>query len=447
MARDPAVIVIGGGMSGLAAACQLGRAGVAVTILEARDRIGGRVLTLHDSACKSPIELGAEFIHGKPPEIWQVLEKAKIEISEVEGDSWCSAGGKLSKCDLISDADAILDKMNDSATDQSFLSFLERAGDATTDKQRRARQRAISYVSGFNAADPGLVGVHWLVKGMRAEEEIEGHRAFRSENGYADLLSNFLAELNQLEIPTHTGCVVETIDWKNSGVELTVREGNGLSAYQVPRVLVTVPLSLLQMSLGQTGVIRFTPALPREMTDALEKLEMGKVIRVVLRFRERFWDGIRPRGGTTATLSDMGFLFSQDEWFPTWWTTMPRKDPIITGWAPFRCAEKLSGKSHSFVVERSLRTLGGLVGVSFEELQALLEEGYFHDWQTDPFSRGAYSYGKVGANEAQRALVRPVEDTIFLAGEATDISGHNGTVHGAIASGHRAAAQILQTLG
>ncbi len=446
MARDPAVIVVGGGMSGLAAACELGRAGVSVTIFEARDRVGGRVFTLHDPACKSPIELGAEFIHGKPRQIWDALQKAKVKIIEVEGDSWCAAEGKLSKCDLFSDADAILEKMDDSNPDQSFLDFLNKLGDAKTEKQLRAEQRATSYVSGFNAADPGLVGVHWLVKGMRAEEEIGGHQSFRAENGYSDLLTNFLGQLNQLTIPTHLGCVVESIAWKSGGAELTVRDRNGLSTYQAARVLVTLPVSLLQASRGQASAIRFTPSLPQEMTDALDKLEMGKVIRVVLRFRERFWDAIKPRRGNSASLSDMGFLFSQNDWFPTWWTTMPRKEPIITGWAPFRCAEKLSGKSHSFVIEQSLRALGEVLGTSFEEMQALLEEGYFHDWQADPFSRGAYSYGKVGANEAQQALIRPIENTLFFAGEATDISGHNGTVHGAIASGCRAATQILQAL-
>jgi monoamine oxidase len=73
-----------------------------------------------------------------------------------------------------------------------------------------------------------------------------------------------------------------------------------------------------------------------------------------------------------------------------------------------------------------------------------LEAAYFHDWQSDPFSRGAYSYGKVGSDGAQQALGSPVENVLFFAGEATDVSGHNGTVHGAIASGYRAAEEILQ---
>jgi monoamine oxidase len=215
---------------------------------------------------------------------------------------------------------------------------------------------------------------------------------------------------------------------------------------QAPHVLITLPISLLKAEPGQPGIVQFEPSLPREKIRALDNLEMGKVIRVVLCFRERFWDSIKPPAGGGASLADMSFLFSQDEWFPTWWTSMPRKAPIITGWAPFRCAEGLSGRGHSFVTDRSLQTLGGLLGPSVQELQDLLREAYFHDWQVDPFSLGAYSYGKVGANEAQQVLAEPVDSTLFLAGEAIDTSGHNGTVHGAIASGYRAARQILQTL-
>jgi monoamine oxidase len=139
----------------------------------------------------------------------------------------------------------------------------------------------------------------------------------------------------------------------------------------------------------------------------------------------------------------MSFLFSQDDWFPTWWTANPAKWPIITGWAPFRCAERLSGKSNSFVVEKGLQTLGAQLRVSQAELESLLEVAHCHDWQADPFSQGAYSYGKVGSDGAYEALAEPVENTLYFAGEATDTTGNNGTVHGAIASGYRAAKQIM----
>src|SRR5262249_26048422 len=139
------------------------------------------------------------------------------------------------------------------------------------------------------------------------------------------------------------------------------------------------------------------------------------------------------------------FLFSQDDWFPTWWTTMPMKAPLITAWAPFRSAQKLSRSAPSLIVERSLETLSELLAVEVKDLENWLEDAYFHDWQSDPFSRGAYSYGKVGSDGAHTALAAPLENTLFFAGEATDTSGNNGTVHGAIASGYRATAQILRS--
>ncbi|PYQ43211.1 MAG: FAD-dependent oxidoreductase, partial [Acidobacteria bacterium] len=145
-------------------------------------------------------------------------------------------------------------------------------------------------------------------------------------------------------------------------------------------------------------------------------------------------------------LSGMSFLFSQSEWFPTWWTTMPEKSPLITAWAPFRSAERLSGQSEQFVTEHALQTLSDLLGPGVHELQGLLERSYLHDWQSDPFSLGAYSYGKVGADGAQQAIAAPLDNTVFFAGEATDTTGHNGTVHAAIASGYRAAKDILQSV-
>jgi monoamine oxidase len=443
MSSDPAVIVIGAGVAGLAASCQLARAGVQAHVLEARHRIGGRVFTLVDPHCDCPIELGAEFIHGRPPEIWEILRKTKAEITEVEGDAWCVEDGSLSPCSFWEDVDEILDKMDDSKLDESFADFLERCCSLPkTQARQRAKQHAQSYISGFNAADPALVGVHWLVKGMQAEEEIEGQRAFRSRHGYQDLLDVFRNELKNYDIPVLTETLAQQVHWNAGRVKVAIRNRNGTTTLDAPRVLITVPLSLLKAPLGQQGAIQFTPELPRPKKDALDKLEMGKVIRVTLRFRERFWDGIKPRD-SKKSMSGLSFLFSQDDWFPTWWTANPMKWPIITGWAPFRCAERLSGHDHAFVVEHSLQTLSSLLRVSQSELRNMLEEAYCHDWQTDPFSLGAYSYGKVGANGAQEALAEPIENTLYFAGEATDVTGHNGTVHGAIASGYRAAHQIL----
>jgi monoamine oxidase len=255
----------------------------------------------------------------------------------------------------------------------------------------------------------------------------------------------FRRQLDKYAVEVQTGCVVESVRWNDDNAELRFRNRQSTSTLSASHVLVTIPLSLLTAHDSQPGTIEFSPPLPPEKMDALGKLEMGQVIRVVLRFQNRFWEDISaPNGSDGKTLANMSFLFSDDEFFPTWWTTMPVKSPLITGWAPFRSAEKLSHQATSFVVQRSVQTLGELLGVPAHHLQHRLAGAYFHDWQADPFSRGAYSYGKVGCSGAQAVLAAPLGDTLFFAGEATDTSGSNGTVHGAIASGYRAAEQILR---
>jgi len=444
MGQDPDVIIVGAGMAGLAAR-ELGRGGLSVYVLEARDRIGGRVFTVQDPACSVPIELGAEFIHGRPCEIWDPLEKSDVPITEVDGDNWCVSDGRLSSCDFFEEVDSILEKMDDSLPDESFLAFLDRRlGEPKTDRERLARQRAIAYVSGFNAADPAQVGVHWLVQGMRAEEKIQGDRAFRARQGYRDLVDAFRTQISEFGVDVRTQTAVDSVIWRNRHAKVVARDSNGSSTFEAPAVLLTLPISLLKAVPGQSGAIRFTPQLPDQKLAALDKLEMGKVIRIVLRFLERFWETIKPSPHSKKNLSDMAFLFSQDEWFPTWWTTMPVKSPMITGWAPFRFAERLSGQSQSFVTEQSLQTLSALLGPAPIELKNLLENIYFHDWQSDPFAMGAYSYAKVGSDGASQMIAAPADDTLFFAGEATDSSGLNGTVHAAIASGYRAANEILK---
>jgi monoamine oxidase len=444
MSKTPDVIVIGAGAAGLAAAADLGRAGLSVTILEARDRIGGRMFTLRDPVYQTPIELGAEFIHGLPPETWTLLQAEGVRTTEVTGESWCFRKDRLCTCDFFSQVDEILEKMDDRSPDESFLSFLRRSSDDSKSdaKKQQARERALAYVTGFNAADPDRVGVHWLVQGMRAEEKIEGDRAFRSANGYTDLVEIFRRTLTALNVHIQLGAVVRSIEWARGRVQVTV--GRESLNFSTGRVLLTLPLGVLKTAPKDEGAVRFAPPLPRAKLEALSKLEMGKVIRVTLRFRHRFWDTIPAPVNDGKTLAGMSFLFSDDQWLPTWWTTMPDKLPIITGWAPFRCAEQLSGKSRAFVIDRCLQTLSRLLNVGLEELTRLFDDAYFHDWQNDPFTRGAYSYGGVGADGAQQALASPVDNTLFFAGEATDITGHNGTVHGAIASGHRAAREILR---
>jgi monoamine oxidase len=305
---------------------------------------------------------------------------------------------------------------------------------------------ARSYVTGFHAADPALISVHSLVRGLRADEQIDGDRPFRMKGGYQVLIEIFRRQLDEADVSIEINTRAQTIRWDQTEVQVTaLDEANEVFTFTAPQVLITLPLGVLQSNPGNEGALRFNPELPPAKLQALDQLAMGKVIRLTLRFRHHFWEKLRPSHiAKSRTLSRMQFLLSQEDWFPTWWTALPEKWPIITGWAPFHCGERLSGQSEGFVIEKGLETLGNLLRIDNRELEDLLDASYTHDWQTDPFSRGAYSYVKVGGDSAQGVLAAPLNNHLFFAGEATDTSGHHGTVHGAIASGKRAAEQILQ---
>ena len=265
--------------------------------------------------------------------------------------------------------------MDDRAPDQSFMDFLQHCW---PDSSAEAKQHALNYVTGFNAADPAQVGVHWLVKEMRAEEKIDGERAFRTRNGYSALLKIFDERLAKLNVGVKLNTVVERVTWSPGDVCVEAMSEGHPILLRARRLLLTVPLGVLQTPICERSAIEFRPPLPEEKLKAIAGLEMGKVVRIVLHFRARFWEQLRPDATRGKTLADMSFLFSQDNWFPTWWTTMPDRLPLITGWAPFRCAERLMSEDVS-VVDRSLQTLSGLLNVSLRKLEYLLEGSYLHD--------------------------------------------------------------------
>ena len=446
MKDRPEVIVIGAGVSGLAAATQLSQSGISVTILEGRDRVGGRIFTSRDSHGMS-IELGAEFIHGRPPEILTLLSSAGVEIEEVKGDAWC-ANGALHTCDYFSKVQALLGKMSDRAPDESFLEFLDKVSlPGPSAAAAEVKQRSLNFVSGFNAADPARVGVHWLVKSMRADESVEGEQAFRPKGGYEQLLNTLIARLEERSVSVRTGTVVTHVRWQRGRASVLFQDAEGSGEIRAPHVLVTLPLGVLKAEPGLRGYVQFDPQLPEAKLSALQRMEMGEVARIVFRFRHRFWERRVPDQMSAKNLGNMSFLFSKDPWLPTWWTTMPQKSPLITGWAPPQSARQLSGKDSAFLANCGLEALGRALSVPREQLRSELEAVHWHDWLADPFSRGAYSYGAVGADGVPEQLAEPESNTLFLAGEATDVSGHNGTVHGAIASGYRAAGQLLAAMG
>jgi monoamine oxidase len=169
-------------------------------------------------------------------------------------------------------------------------------------------------------------------------------------------------------------------------------------------------------------------------------LEMGPVVRVSLCFATKFWQD-------EPEMADVSFLFTDDPEFPTWWTSNPLPYPILTGWAAGPNASVHTGRSQDAIIQSAVGALARILELDEGKLRQQLTGAYAHDWQQDPFSRGAYSYASVGGIDAARALAAPVAETLYFAGEAANFDGYNGTVHGAMASGDRAARELLQSTG
>jgi monoamine oxidase len=147
----------------------------------------------------------------------------------------------------------------------------------------------------------------------------------------------------------------------------------------------------------------------------------------------------------SKSLKDASFLFSRGADFPTWWTQAPAKMPILVGWASAITAPALNRHSHEEVSARAVAALAKTLCVDESLVRTELVSAHFHDWCADPLTRGAYTYARVGGSGAYRTLAEPLRGTLFFAGEATDATGNHATVHGAIASGYRAADEVLST--
>jgi monoamine oxidase len=422
--RTHDVVVVGAGMAGLTAARALAEAGLKVLVVEAQDRIGGRILTRHIG--EEAIELGAEFIHGRPPELWALIDEAGLETYERKGKQLCFEDGTLSDCaGEMGEVFASLKKLKKfKGQDVSFAEYLDR-----TKMPMRERGPMIGFVEGFNAADHREVSAASLGAQQRAEDASGNEHTFRLRGGY-DQLPRYLSEkITELGGKVLTGTPVKEIEWEQGLAEIV----SDLWSFNAPQVIVTLPLAVLQ-----NGSVKITPE-PRQILEAAGRLRMGQARRFTLLFAEKFWEKLPPR----PALEEMSFLFAFSEMPPVWWTPHPEPSNTITGWIGGPRSAALAGLDAKTLAGKACTVLARIFGLRKDAVQKLLKGCYTHDWQHDRFTLGAYSYVAAGGLDASKRMTDPVEDTLYFAGEHTDVTGHWGTVHAAMRSGLRAAEQVL----
>ncbi len=423
------VIVVGGGAAGLSAAAELVEAGRSVLLLEGRTRLGGRVHTERPAGWPLPVELGAEFVHGRSEELFRIVDDAGLLAVRLPNAHLVRQGSRLRYLpDAWKRFDDLTRRMRTSGPDRSVAEFLH----AQRSLSPLDRKLFSSFVEGYDAAPVVRASEQSLSTAGQEPETPDERAQFRIVSGYDGVIRWLRSRLESGRCEVRTSAAVSQVRWRRGRVDVTTAGGEG---HRARRAIFTVSAGVLQAPPGARGAISFDPD-PAPVRRALTGIAMGDVVRIVLRFREDFWSDKLPDGPLT------GFFHSFSAPLPTWWSAAPVEAPMLTAWAGGPRATHLLASSPQARLDAAFETLGSLFGIARRRARRLLVAAHFHDWSRDPFFRGAYSYQVVGGATAPSRLARPIEDTLFFAGEAT-IAEISGTVPAAVVSGRRAARKAL----
>ena len=408
------IIIIGAGAAGLMAARILSAAGHTVTVLEANDRVGGRIHTIHPAGFTQPIEAGAEFVHGKLSHTMELLKEAGVEYQAVAGKMIQVKNGRWSdQEEFVEGWDELMDRMADLKEDMTLADFLQQY--FRDDKYAPLRKSAQRFAEGFDVADPQYVNVF----SVRDEWMNEQEEQYRIPGGYNQLITFLQNACKANGCVIHTSCVVKAVRWQPGRVEVATANGQTFTAQ---KLIVTVPLGVLQAPADHSTAVLFEPAIDAQ---AVQQIGFGAVVKVVLQFSTPFWLEYR---------KDIGFLLSEEA-IPTWWTQLPDTTPVLTGWVGGPQAVRFRDTDEQAIVEQALQSLANIFSMQVEQLKGLLTASHVVKWQTNAFSLGAYSYSKLLTASARKSLNEPVKDTIYFAGEALYNGEAGGTVEAALSSG------------
>ncbi|HLG82388.1 MAG TPA: NAD(P)/FAD-dependent oxidoreductase [Bradyrhizobium sp.] len=415
------VIVVGAGAAGLMAARELARAGRRVTILEARDRCGGRIDSLSPSEFGYRAEGGAEFVHGEAPVTRAVLREAGLSLLPVQGARWTVDQRGFSQDDAPDPhSGRFRQALAELKTDVTVADFLKRhfAGP----EYAPLRQSVLRTVESYDAADPARASMlaireEWLNGGRSGQARVAG--------GYGALIDVLAEDCRKHGASIHLAAAVDAIETRQG--QALVRCVNG-DSHTGDAAVVTVPLPAMR-------AIALPPEM-REMVAAAADIGIGNVIKILLRFKTRWWIGTEGR-----ELSDLLFVIS-DRAIPVWWTQHPDDHPVFTGWIAGPRTEAMAGLDESELIEAGLASLADIFARPREQLMRDLVAARAINWGKDPFARGAYSYATLETRAAQSALAASPAPILF-SGEALYRGPEMGTVEAALASGLATARAIL----
>lgn len=412
------VIIIGAGIAGLEAALRLHQQGISVQVLEANDRIGGRIRGFSGFS-ERPVEIGAEEVHGDQSPWFDLLKTANIDlISNDDSDNYIYTDNQLLLEEQINDKSLkILDYLPQlielyEGADISLAEFLA---------ERKLSPLALRLANAYYANEYGSsmdrVGIKSLQKidskwtagdlNLIPQTEVYSHILQKQYKS----ISPFI-QLQQ---------AVNAIDYSS---EIIVVQTNSNQKYTCNQVILTVPLPVLQRD-----IIKFTPNLPEEKQEAIKGLKMDNGLKVILKFKQQFW------------AKGMGSLYG-GKLVPEYWSleaTHPH-DNILVAFAMGSYAEQLTALGTA-AVPKILEELDLMFGD--DTASNSFKDSYIANWGQEPYIWGAYSYPSPYAERYRSWLEWPIEGRLFFAGEAVNIQGHYGTVHGAMESAQLAVHKLL----
>ncbi len=421
------VIIIGGGAAGLMAAKLLSADGGKILLLEAKNRLGGRIYRVEDFSF--PAEGGAEFIHGKLKTTFDLIKEASLKKEKIKGQFCRHEKGKWNASnDIVPHWDLLLRKLKSCEKDISIDLFLSEYFHAK--KYETLRKQFRRYIEGYDAADPKNTSVIAIRKEMEAEDEDQ----FRPSPDYYALI-NFLKETflkNNGIIKTGEPVVKIT-----QGVNIEVRTTVG--RYLCKKLIIAVPVGVLQSRKSEKSYINFPPIL-KNYISAAKKIGNGGVIKFLLEFDEAFW--LEKRFLNEKKIPAPSYIFA-DTIIPTWWTQYPSKKPLLTGWIAGPSSYKMKNYSEKKLRKLSIQSLSNIFSMSLTELEIRLKKMIIINWNREPYFLGGYSYPTPATDSAQKFIRKPFENAIYFTGEYI-AENSSSTVDAALQSGIYVAHQILK---
>jgi monoamine oxidase len=417
------LVVVGAGAAGLMAAHELARAGRRVTLLEARDRCGGRIDPLPAADFGYPAEGGAEFVHGAAPVTRAVMREAGLALAPRGGRRWSVRTGTLSpETRAVPGEHRFYDALIRLTRDLPIAEFLEtRFGGPDDAELRRSITRT---VEGYDAADPRRASTFAIRDEWLARDDGEHGRV---AGGYGALIAHLAAASRRHGATIHLGAAVADIEAAGGGIIARCRDGSEVEA---DAAILAVPLPIL-------GEIALPAPVRERARTAVADIGFGNVVKFLLRFRTRWW---AEHGG--RNLTDLAFLLS-DAPVPTWWTQHPADHPVLTGWLAGPRADRVAALDEAGLIELGLASLAEIFALPPERLRRDLVAARAINWGNDPWAQGAYSYATPATRATQALLHRPDGGQIFVCGEALYAGPDMGTVEAALASGRDIARDIL----